>query len=66
VKKDFNPVELAFSTGLDSVSRLLDFVSRLLVLISTELKITLHIKLSVFQLFNRNNAGMYAKNILFL
>jgi hypothetical protein len=35
VKKDFNPVELAFSTGLDSVSRLLDFVSRLLVLIST-------------------------------
>jgi hypothetical protein len=31
VKKDFNPVELAFSTGLDFVSRLLDFVSRLLV-----------------------------------
>jgi hypothetical protein len=37
VKKDFNPVELAFSTGLDFVSRLLDFVSRLLVLISTGL-----------------------------
>jgi hypothetical protein len=37
VKKNFNPVELAFSTGLDFVSRLLDFVSRLLVLISTGL-----------------------------
>jgi hypothetical protein len=37
VKKDFNPVELAFSTGLDFISRLLDFVSRLLVLISTGL-----------------------------
>jgi hypothetical protein len=35
VKKNFNPVEMAFSTGLDFVSRLLDFVSRLLVLIST-------------------------------
>jgi hypothetical protein len=35
VNKDFNPVELAFSTGLVFVSRLLDFVSRLLVLIST-------------------------------
>jgi hypothetical protein len=35
VKNNFNPVELAFSTGLDFVSRLLDFVSRLLDLIST-------------------------------
>jgi hypothetical protein len=34
VKKNFNPVELAFSTGLDFVSRLLDFVSRLLVFVS--------------------------------
>jgi hypothetical protein len=29
VKKDFNPVELAFSTGLDFVSRLLDLPPRL-------------------------------------